>query len=89
MSKRVGLYDQAVKDFLPITPLHKVEREKDRPWLSDQAIAFLKKKGMAKEENGKVVISVGKGWELAGRVGTRAGHYVTMVPGTEDQKPSV
>ncbi len=88
MAKRMGLYDEAVRDFLPITPLHKVEREKDRPWISDQAIAFLKHKGLVKEENGKVTVTVGKGWQISGRVGTRAGNYVVLLDEGGSEKKS-
>jgi hypothetical protein len=82
MAKRLGVYDRAARDFLAYAHMHKVEREKDRPWLSEAALVFLAKKGVVKEEGGKQVISVGEGWVVLGRVGTRAGRY--LAPQVDD-----
>ena len=76
MAKKMGAYDRAVRDLLPYQHLHKVERERDRPWVSDAAIAFLQKKGVVKEEGGKTLITAGVGGEVMGKVGTRAGRYI-------------
>jgi hypothetical protein len=78
MSKRKSPFDEAVQDFMVITPLHKVEREKDRPWLSDQTLAYLTKKGLLKEETGQGTIKMGREWEVLGKVGTRAGRYIKL-----------
>jgi hypothetical protein len=74
--KIVGMFDRAKADFLPYAHLHKVEQEKDRPYLTDQAMVFLKKKGVVKEEGGETVVTVGDGWKLLGKVGTRAARYI-------------
>ncbi|MEW5849668.1 MAG: hypothetical protein AB2A00_12690, partial [Myxococcota bacterium] len=81
MAKRMSLFDEATRDFLPYSHLHKVEREKDRPWISEQAIAFLTRKGVVKEEEGKLVVHLGAGWLVHGKVGTRAGRYIQPLAG--------
>ena len=78
MSKRKSMYDEATQDFMTITPLHKVEREKDRPWLNDQTMAFLTKKGLVKEVGEQTIITMGREWEVQGKVGTRAGRYIKL-----------
>ncbi|MBI5495691.1 MAG: hypothetical protein HY904_11755 [Deltaproteobacteria bacterium] len=79
MAKKKGNYDLAMMDFLPYGPMHKVEREKDKPYLMETFLAFLGKKGLVKEEGDRTLISVGKGWQVTTRVGTRAGRYIEPV----------
>lgn len=76
MAKKIGLFDRAKADFLPYSHLHKVEQEKDRPYLTEQALAFLTKKGVTKQEGDTTVLSVGEGWKVQGKVGTRAARYI-------------
>jgi len=79
MAKKMGLYDRAVRDFLPYGNLHKVEREKDRPWINEHTLSFLTKKGVVKEEGGGTLLTIGEGWKILGKVGTRAGRYIEPV----------
>jgi hypothetical protein len=76
MAKKMGAFDRATRDFVPYQHLHKVERERDRPYITDAALAFLTKKGVVKEEGGKTFVTLGVGWEVMGKVGTRAGRYI-------------
>jgi hypothetical protein len=91
MAKIVALYDRAVRDFFPYQQQAKVEREKDKPYLTDLALAFLARKGLSKEEGGKRTLAVGVGWAVAGRVDTRPGHYIVPLkddPIKEATKPA-
>lgn len=85
MSKKISTYDRAVRDFFAFKQQAKVEREKDRPYFTELTLAFLKRKGLLVEDNGTSQLNVGVGWQVMGKVGTRAGRYVVPL---KDDPPS-